>query len=317
MQPCIFRSALPYFAILAVAGNARLLLCEDKTAPEEKRDVHENSEVIEKLILKLASDEYDEREAAMKELLRIGEPTVSPLKRALESHKEPEFAVRANRVIRLYEGGGEAVNGLKLTLSSEQRIIRPDETLKMKVVLGNTTEKPMRVLVGYETINGDIADNINDLKRVDNLFENGTGLRSLLWVDDWGRTGPRVVEMRPRTVFDPFRGRLMETPSVFAVIAPKSTLTYESRVTFRQEQKEKGGYETLAYYELGFKGSLGLDVPATGTHRLRFFYDLNPKTMAEPKPEVSAGTPKEAPVPIWGGSVFSNEIEVKVEPKKP
>ncbi|MBI4834145.1 MAG: hypothetical protein HY811_04935 [Planctomycetes bacterium] len=67
-----------------------------------------NNEEVEKqvkgLIEKLNADDFEERESATAELIRIGEPALEPVRKAMENAKEPETKMRAKKIITEIEG---------------------------------------------------------------------------------------------------------------------------------------------------------------------------------------------------------------------
>lgn len=79
-----------------LAALAALVATRDDVEPTKE----ERAARIADLIRRLGHQEYDEREAAAKELAAAGEPALPPLRAALVGSDDPEVRIRAQRVIR-------------------------------------------------------------------------------------------------------------------------------------------------------------------------------------------------------------------------
>ena len=104
---------------------------------------------VEKLIAQLDNDDFETRESAFKKLVEIGAPAVPAMRKALEESKEKvDLASKARRFLDLFDGGGETVNGLKITLKADKETVQAGEALTFTALLANMTDKPLKVYVG-------------------------------------------------------------------------------------------------------------------------------------------------------------------------
>ena len=76
------------------------LHAQDKAQPKNSAENTGLPGPVQRLIEQLASQKFAEREAAAKELRRIGEPALAPLREAAQSNKGPEVRRRAEELAR-------------------------------------------------------------------------------------------------------------------------------------------------------------------------------------------------------------------------
>jgi hypothetical protein len=82
---------------LLVFFMSALLSAGEEPGPQNPDD-EVSRESIEKLVKQLGSDAWEEREEALQELIRIGEPAIPLLKGAAKS-ADPEVSMRASKAI--------------------------------------------------------------------------------------------------------------------------------------------------------------------------------------------------------------------------
>src|SRR5262245_32024386 len=82
-----------------------LLLLASAAAPAPGADDAADAARIARLVRQLGSDDFDEREAATKELEAIGEPALAPLRKAA-AEGDAEVRARAAALLRKIPGGG-------------------------------------------------------------------------------------------------------------------------------------------------------------------------------------------------------------------
>src|SRR5438445_13456051 len=85
-------------------------------------------EKLARLVLDLDDRNFHTREKATDELMRIGAPALPAVKKALRS-ESLEVCSRAQRIMRvltIYGGGGRAVSGLKVRLTENKTLIKPE-----------------------------------------------------------------------------------------------------------------------------------------------------------------------------------------------
>lgn len=81
--------------IIGLIGLSIGLICaEEKLSPEQTK----------KLIEQLAADDFQKREDATVQLMKIGEPVMETLRNALKESKDPEVRLRLNQIITDIEG---------------------------------------------------------------------------------------------------------------------------------------------------------------------------------------------------------------------
>src|SRR4051812_31038562 len=99
---------------------AALLLLQEKTA--------------EQLVEQLRSDQPDQRDAAVRELLRLGESSVPALEKATKD-KDPEVALRARWAIRVVNPASsrEAIQNIEEAISKARsvRVVFEGETHRL------------------------------------------------------------------------------------------------------------------------------------------------------------------------------------------
>lgn len=88
------------------------------------------------------------RDAATAALVKIGTSVVEPIKEALRQNNDPEFHARARQILLLCRPGGEIVDGLQLTLTTDRETIAPLDGVTLTTTIKNTTAKDINLCVG-------------------------------------------------------------------------------------------------------------------------------------------------------------------------
>ncbi len=92
---------------------------------------------IEELIKNLGSEKFKEREAAQKELVKIGKPAVPQLKKVLK-HKDLEIQERANKALRaIYWLEGKTVKGLQVLLRPGKKTYKAGDDIIIEISFRN------------------------------------------------------------------------------------------------------------------------------------------------------------------------------------
>lgn len=119
---------------------------------------------VDALIDQLDSDDGTARERASEELARVGVQAAKALQRAAREHRSPEVRARAAAILDALDGGGPAVNGLKVFLSADRTSAQPGDRIVFITRIVNRTPETMNLYIGYSTGGPD--------------FESGRALRS-------------------------------------------------------------------------------------------------------------------------------------------
>jgi len=255
---------------------------------------------VEKLIAQLDNDDFETREAAFKKLVEIGAPAVPAMRKALEAGKaKPELAAKARRFLELFDGGGEAVNGLKLTLKADKETVKPGDALTFTALLVNTTDKPLKVYVGYST--GGV------------YFESGAAFRRLELVQEGG-----LEKLKPREPGWQVGFCGTGAHPLFETIPARGTKTYACASIFDLVPWNSEGRIEKAPQNPGF--SLGkeryshLPTPATGTQRLCLYLKAEDANYRDRGFTGIVGdnkaTQKDPSLAEWTGEIRSNEIKI-------
>ena len=258
---------------------------------------------IDPLIVQLDSEQFETREAAFKQLVAIGTPAVPAVRKALEVRNDsPELAAKARRFLELFDGGGETVNGLKITLKADKATLKPGEAITFTALLANMTDKPLKVYVGYSTSGV--------------RFESGAAFRRLELVQEGG-----LEKLKPHEPV--WRVGFCGTGAypLFETIPALSTKTYACESVFDQRPWDSKGRLEQAPQNPGF--SLGkerhchMPTTASNTHRLGLYLkaeDADYRTRGfrgikgDDKPN-----PKDPSLGEWTGEIRSNEVNITTQ----
>ncbi len=280
------RRLLRHVLLSLAFGVAGFLSASDGSKPA----VNSPSESVQNLIAQLESDDFTVREKAQLELFKIGAPAVEPLKKILAERKDatPEFRQRAQRILDLYDGGGEPANGLKLKLAVDKTAVKPGDSVTFTMMLGNLTERRLNVQVGYSTCG--------------NYFECGKAFRC---VEAPEREGGNAVLQAP-TCTALFCGT--GAGSLFITLNPYSSVQFKAQAALRETNEKQAQANGLSY---GFRY---YQITASrAAHRLCV-------ELANSGPyehENGEGTPPaDEKASFWSGTIHSNELALEVLSKE-
>jgi hypothetical protein len=88
------------------------------------------------------------RDAATAALVKVGPSVAAPIKEAMRQSDDPEFQARAKQVLLMCRRGGEIVDGLQLTLTTDLETIAPADDVTLTTTIKNTTAKDINLCVG-------------------------------------------------------------------------------------------------------------------------------------------------------------------------
>jgi hypothetical protein len=107
-----------------------------------------NADKIQALIRQLDDDSYDVREEAYAALMKIGEPIAEPLTAALKDSQSAELHLRGQQLLDFWGPDGPIVNGLRVSLSADRKVVAPGDAVTITTTLINVTDQPLQVCVG-------------------------------------------------------------------------------------------------------------------------------------------------------------------------
>jgi hypothetical protein len=279
----------PLFATLLAAGllaGAALLHAQQPPpAPAEPADAR-----IARLIADLDSKRFAVRERATRELMALKAEAIEPLEKALGQASSVEVLRRIRAILEtlaIYQPGGDVVDGLKLRLTADRAAVKMGETVNLRTVLCNMTEKPLNVYIGY-TYCG-------------TYFECGSALH---------RAAPVV------------KGKLLsDTPArcevgfcgtgagpIYVTVQPKSLVGFHTPATLMEKNGKKG-------YALG-KGRFFFLDSAGGDEAVRMVLTVTPgdnvRRPARPGLKGSGIRPAKEDALFWTGTLRSNDVRIKL-----
>lgn len=142
---------LPVMLVMA-CWILTLSLCSAQEAP-----AREQPGDLDQLVARLDSADFDTREGAYKKLVELGRAAVPAVRKALQTKQvSPELESKAKLFLSLFDGGGEPVQGLKATLTTDKETLKLGDTFTLTTVLANLNDKPMKVYIGYSTSGVDV-----------------------------------------------------------------------------------------------------------------------------------------------------------------
>ena len=248
------------------------------------------------LIEQLKAEDFDQRIAAEKALLRKGAAVVAPLKQALAREKNNDFRGRASGIVDFYEGGGTIDNGIKIKLTADRESLKPGEKLQLTTTLYNTTDAELNVYIGWKHT----ADSIMD-----------EHLRLALRVQ---REDKRVEEFEVGAEATPVYSGLWESKFIFVTLPPFSRVSYKTIAELQSFDFDETESPALRRHIYRF-GGYNLFVPAAD-HRLRMVMRVTKKVLAYSNEKdvrgVDGGKPNRD-ASFWIGTVRSNDVLVRVK----
>lgn len=294
-----------FVPLLALAFVARA----SDAPPKPHADGEAAARKIAEAIAHLDSDDFEKRDAALKRLIEIGEPSVEPLKRALkEKERSPEFATRALKVVELYELGSPETNGIVCTLETDRKAVKPGENVVLTVSLANRGERDVLLYVGESNWG--------------NKFESGYAVC---------RVTTKSIGMERELVYLASEDMLMSCKfgnhKLYARLPAGETKSYRCNVHFDHayvsSTGEKRGSEPGL--SLGADRSAFLAAPMEGTVRLSVIHSVVADKLAlaidngdgcsidgvfRQKVEAKDLEGLER----WSGELRSNDVKIAVEP---
>ena len=265
---------------------AGLLAAVPLTAEPPAREANPDARTAQ-LIRDLDSPRFAVRERAARELKALEAKALLALKEALRAPPSAEFEQRARALVRelaIHEPGGPVVNGLKVRLLVDRDTLRTGQTVKLTTILGNMTDGPLNVCVGFTTCG--------------NYFTAGSTVRDVV------PSGKTAKEVAPRWLVG-FCGT--GAGPMFLTLPPKGTQTYETPVTVMQKDGK-------TYLALGANRFTALDT-AGRVHTLRMVLEVTPAHNRDVGFGKGSGVrPTNEQAPYWSGSVRSNDITLTVIP---
>ena len=237
----------------------------------------DKSKVAERLISELDSLQFETREHARKELLKLREAALDSLKDAMKTTpKNLEHRRRIEAILgelAVYEREGKSVGGLRLRLNASNDTLRVGDQMTLIATLTNESKSAMSIRVGAKSADGWILDRGPTLHYLtDQLY------------------GPELPKFGDK-----------RKPSSTSLRAGQS-LTFTTVVTLRRTAGKK--------YFLAMQNSFGesfLELPAAAIVRLRMVHDFG---MEETNSEGNAKNARTVPL---SGSVRSDDIDLKIQ----
>jgi len=102
------------------------------------------------LVKQLGDEDYNQREAAERALLALGNKALPALKEMAKSSEDSESRQRAKSILEMLEDGGPAQDGVKIILSADRSEMTVKDTACFVVKLVNLSAQPRRLFIGKE-----------------------------------------------------------------------------------------------------------------------------------------------------------------------
>jgi hypothetical protein len=302
------RNKLLLLPIVIVLAAAMLPFLRSQEAPKATVNPPDPG-TIQKLIKDLEAPDYPTRERASRELVRLEEYALEPVKRAVAGAQSLELAARGRRILNqlaIHEPGGEVVAGLKLRLTASQETIKHGQVVWLTSHLANMTHQDLNVQVGYTTCG--------------NYFECGSTLRRIL--HDGKEEQPAWKVGFCGTGAGP----------VFQTLPPRSVVAFQTQVALLMQQQDNslcfslgsGGYTSFGVAKAAtrptavVRGNV-IRLPANlGTHTFQMLLAVTPEMTKDRgfalEGKYAGVRPANETARFWSGTVKSNNVCITVLP---
>lgn len=270
-----------------------LSLCSAQEAP-----AREQAGDLDKLVAQLESSDFDTRESAYKKLVELGRAAVPAVRKALQTKQDsPELESKAKLFLSLFDGGGDPVQGLKVTLTVNKEKLKLGDTFTLTTVLANLNDKPLNVYNGYSTSGV--------------YVESGAALRRLEVVREGEQEKLKAEVPQWQALFCGTGAQ----PS-FVVIPAKSVKTYICEAIFARQPMQENA--KIVRQDIPDNPSITLGkrrycfFPVTLDAEQRFCVLLSATAESyQIRGFGSVDGKQPAPAPVaWVGEVRSNEVKI-------